>query len=135
MTFSEVVERVLPLATAMHGYYEAELPKHYRDYPLMNPGEVDPPPPPEENQLRELLDRLPDDVIFKLLVLKEVGTQVRSNRDLARRYEALKRTYDERRWAVDTLLRRLSYGEPLWVSVEEMKDFGIDMDELASVHA
>lgn len=38
MKLSEVVKRVIDLAGKVYDYYTAELPKFYKNYPLVNPG-------------------------------------------------------------------------------------------------
>ena len=72
MPFSDTVKRVIELATAIRDYWDAELPKRYSKYPLVQPGEEDGPPPPEEAELRDLLRSLPPDDVYKLLAISRL---------------------------------------------------------------
>src|SRR5438094_974080 len=62
MKLSEVAEQVIRLGRAANDYWETELPKRHPDYPLVRPGEDSGPPPPEEAELRTLLNKLPEDM-------------------------------------------------------------------------
>jgi hypothetical protein len=63
MKLAETTEEVIALAQAVRDYWNAELPRRHPNYPIINPGEDSGPPPPEEKKLRNLLARLPEDVI------------------------------------------------------------------------
>ena len=39
MKLSDTIKKVIPLAEAIHDYWEIELPKRYRDYPFVHEGE------------------------------------------------------------------------------------------------
>ncbi len=90
MNLSEVVNRVIDLGGKIRDYYDAELPKYYRNYPLESPGEKDPPPPPEEMELREYLGSLPDDLIYQLLLVMYLGREEPRVDDLAGYFQEVK---------------------------------------------
>jgi hypothetical protein len=68
MKFSETVNRVIGLATKIREYWDRELPKRHPNYPILNsPDDDDGPPPPEEAELREFLESLPSEDVYKLM--------------------------------------------------------------------
>src|SRR5439155_17802771 len=79
---------------AVRTYWENELPKRHRDYPLVHPGEDSGPPPPEQETLRDLLARLPEEMIYKLALIVDVGRGVCNPSDLATAYQEVEESYD-----------------------------------------
>ena len=74
MTFTETVKRVMDLSTAIHKYWDVELRKRHPNYPFIGEeGEDDGPPPPEEAELRDLLQSLPPEELYKLVAVAERG--------------------------------------------------------------
>ncbi len=73
MKFSEVVKRVIDLATPINEYWERELRKRHPKYPLVDPAVPDPPPPPQEEELRQFLRSLPAEEVHKLVEIYHLG--------------------------------------------------------------
>src|SRR4051812_42256416 len=70
MKLSEVVKKVVDLGHKIRAYYDTELPRHHKAYPLLSPGETELPPPPEELELRSFLAGLPEDLAYQVLLLQ-----------------------------------------------------------------
>lgn len=83
MTFAETVDRVIDLGTRVWEYWDAELPKRHRDYPLVHEGEDSGPPPPEEAELRSLLQSLPPPELRRLITLMYLGRRYSTTADPA----------------------------------------------------
>ena len=86
MKLSETAATVIDLATAIRDYWNTELPKRHRNYPVVSAGEDSGPPPPEEAKLRSFLEKLPDEEIYKLILLMYVGRGDFGTDDLAMHY-------------------------------------------------
>lgn len=90
MNLSEAATRVIDLARKVREYYDAELPKRHPHYPLVGPDDESTPPPPEESVLREFLAALPDEILYQLLLILNLGREVVDTDGLAGYYERLK---------------------------------------------
>jgi hypothetical protein len=131
MKLSEAVKQVIALAAAIQQYWDTELPKRHRDYPFVSPGEDSGPPPPEENQLRDLLASLPVDVLQQLVLLVYLGRGDFGTDDLAGRYESLKGRFAQPERAVLQLMSQASLADYLTDGLAELGKHGIDVDQLA----
>ncbi len=130
MKLSQLVPEVIRLSNAVGDYYDAELPKRLRDYPIMGPNEDEGPPPPEEEKLRELLDGLPDDTLYKLALLQYLGHGSFGADRLAAEYADVKETFGPRDAAVAVLAGDYSLGYYLSRALEKLKAAGIDVDRM-----
>jgi hypothetical protein len=130
MKLSEAVQRTIDLATRIRQYWEAELPKRHPNYPLVNPGEGDGPPPPEEKQLRQFLAGLPEDLLYKLALLMHLGRGDFPVGELAERYEELKQDSEKPEWAVEHLVAKVALADYLTEGLEELKTNRINVDNL-----
>jgi hypothetical protein len=93
MKLSEAAKEVIALAEAIGRYWDAELPKRHPDYPFVRAGEDSGPPPPEEKQLKELLARLPADIVYQLALLMYLGRGDFGTDDLPGHYKAITETF------------------------------------------
>lgn len=73
MKLSEAVREIIRLGDASRVYWDRELPKHHPRYPVIRAGEDSGPPPPEDAQILTLLNNLPEDEVYALLLLLYVG--------------------------------------------------------------
>ena len=73
MKLSEAAEKVIGLARGIREYWETELPLRHPGYPVMNPGELPVAPPPEEKKLAKLFASLPEDMVYQIGVLMDLG--------------------------------------------------------------
>ncbi len=135
MNISEVVNKVIDLSGKIRDYYDAEMPKRFPDYPLINSAagesEEDVPPPPEEKELSEFLASLPEETIYQLYLLWHLGRWAFSANDLAENYERLKNRVETAEHAVfemttfeDTL------GDNLLDALEELRQHKINVDKM-----
>lgn len=129
MKLSEVVKEILPLAQATQAYWEAELPKRHPNYPLVNPGEDDGPPPPEEVELRRIIQQLPEEQVYELILLERMGQGFHDMSDMPRQFAQAKQDFSKKT-AVAVLQGNHLLGEYLSESLAELARKGIDVDDL-----
>ena len=130
MTLSNATKKVLRLARVIQNYWDAELPKRHRDYPFVHPGEDSGPPPPEEQELRNLLVNLPDDAVYQLLVIMGLGRDEISTSEIATRLERLKETFESKDAAIAQIMAKASLADYLEDGLERLKQDKIDVDAL-----
>jgi len=130
MKLSEVAQEVIRLARARREYWDAELPKRHPDYPLVHPGEDSGPPPPEEVRLRELLMRLPDDMIYKLIMIMYGGRDGFNAPELASSFEEMKRDFPRPEWAVSQMMGKALLDYYLTEGLAKLRENKIDADKL-----
>ena len=134
MQFSEVVKRVIALATPINEYWERELPKRHPKYPLVDPAVPDPPPPPEEAELRHLLASLPIEEVYKLLALADVGRGVPAHA-FDKRWHTYIKDAPELQWAIEYQVETAPLAEYLLEGRDALKKAGIDLDAGLPAHA
>jgi hypothetical protein len=130
MKLSKAAQEAIRLADARRQYWDAELPKRHPDYPLVHMDEDSGPPPPEEKQLRELLSSLPEDFLYKLLLIMYLGRPDFGTNALAADYGKLRRTFRKPEWATAQMLRKATLGDDLSDGLEKLNKAGIDVDEM-----
>ena len=130
MKLSQLVQEVIRLSNVIGNYWDTELRKRLPDYPIMRPGEDEGPPSPEEQTLRELLEGLPEDTLYKLALLMYLGHGRFGTDHLAAEYMELKETFGPRDEAVAVLAGDYSLGYYLSRGLEELKKAGIDVDKM-----
>jgi hypothetical protein len=127
---SEVVKKVIKLARARNEYWDTELPKRHPDYPLVNPGEDSGPPPPEQVQLGEFLGDLPEDTIYKLMLIVELGRSYLDMKDLAHQFEEIKEDWADPEEAVSYLTEYGPLDDVMADGWDKLKENKIDLDKL-----
>ncbi len=131
MKLSEALHRVIDLAGKVRDYYDAELPKRHRKYPLISAGEETAPPPPEEMELKRFFSTLSDDMILQLLLIMYLGRQDFGVDELAENFETFKREYTEVEYAKLEMLRRpATLADHLSDGLEELRRHKINVDKL-----
>jgi hypothetical protein len=129
MKFSETINRVIALATAIRDYWDAELPKRHLHYPLISPGEDSGPPPPEEKQLSDFLASLPEDAIYQLALLMYLGQGAFGTEDLSRQYEKVRARFANPQQAASQMLGKAALADYLIDGMEELAKSGIGVDD------
>lgn len=134
MKVSEAAKRVIDLSRKIHEYNEVEYPKHYPNYPLVEPEEVEGdkvPPPPEEKELSDFLSSLSEEMLRQLLLIKHFGWGGFGPEDLAVNYEKLKETVGG---AEEIVFELMTFKETLAADLldglEELHKHNIDVDKL-----
>jgi hypothetical protein len=131
MKLSEVVNRVMDLALRIRAYYDAEIPKRLRKYPLVQEGEEEPPPPGEEKELNEFLQTLPDEMIYQLVLIVYLYRGYFSTDDLGGAYDGLKENVGEREDAISELMRDAPVlADELTDGLEELHKHRLNVDRL-----
>ena len=134
MKLSTVANKVIALGEKIRDYWERELPRRHPDYPIVNPGEDSGPPPPEEKKLRKYLESLPEDVVYKLLLLMYLGQGIVHTDRLADHYQALRDEIGTPGEAV-ALVEKGAVTEAISRGLEELKRNNIDPDALTFASA
>ena len=135
MKLSQAAEKVISLATAIQEYWDRELPKRHADYPLVAPGEDSGPPPPEEEELREFLESLPTDDVYKLALLIYLWRGEFQTQDLAEGFESLKRQFPETQLLIARLVDKASLADDMTDGIAKLNDAGISLDDLSFASA
>jgi hypothetical protein len=130
MKLSDTIKKVIPLAEAIHAYWERELPKRYRDYPFVHEGETDGPPPPETKKLKSVLARLPDEAIYQLALVMYIGRGVFHADNLVRDYTETKARWETAQEAIALLMDQFILADYLTEGMDELKKSGFDVDNL-----
>ncbi len=130
MKLSETVKEVIALAEVIRNYWDTELPKRHPDYPFVHPGEDSGPPPPEEKKLKDLLTRLPEDVIYKLALIMALGREDFGTDDLADHFLEVKDAYGKPDWAIAEMMGKATLADYLTDGLAKLNKNGIDVDQL-----
>jgi hypothetical protein len=130
MRLSEVAEKVISLKEAANRHWAVELPKRHPDYPSIDPFEDSGPPSAEEEQLVELIGKLPADKVYQLLLLMYLGRGDFEARNLARIYQELKRQFAEPEWAAAQILEKSPLVDYLTRGMDKLQRQNIDLDNL-----
>jgi hypothetical protein len=131
MKLSEAVNRVIDLGSKIYDYYDAELPKWHPNYPLVNLDDKEPPPPPEEKELGDFLASLPEDMVYQLMLVMNVGSTLAETDTLADYYEEMKGEFKDTEDAVSFLMKKLaSLAFDLSEGLEELRKHKINVDKL-----
>ncbi len=129
MKLSQALQEMIRLSQAINDYWETELPKRHRDYPLVRPGEDSGPPPPGEQTLRELLEGLPDDTLYKIALIMYLGRGRFGTDKLAAEFQTLKEDFGPREEAI-AVLANPSIGYYLEEGLAELQRARIDVDKM-----
>jgi hypothetical protein len=130
MKLSEAADRVITLARKVREYYDAELPKWYPDYPVIDPAQEGPPPPKEERELSSFLRSLPSETIYRLILVMSLGRSDFGTDDLAGSHQALKQKFGTPERAAYHLMHTAPLAEDLSDGLRELKRHRIPVDEL-----
>ena len=126
MNLSEVIDKVSDLARKIYDYYSTELPKRHPNYPLVGPGDVTAPPPPEEDKLRNFLASLPDELLYQLLLIMYLGRGAFEIDDLAGYYETLRGEFTDREYAELELMDYAALADCLSDGLEELRKHQVE---------
>ena len=125
MTLAETVDKVIALAREVCEYYERELPNWHPDYPLVHPDEGEPPAPPAEGELRQLLEGSSERVIARLLSIMHLGQKRFDVDEMVGDQPASPAGEQWREQAVALLLSNASLGDHLADGLEELSRRGM----------
>jgi hypothetical protein len=132
MKFSETTKEVISLAEAIRSYWDAELPKHHPDYPWIHSGEDSGPAPPEEKKLMDLLDKLSEADIYKLITIMYLGRGDFGTDNLTESYEQMRSTFESPAIAASQMMGKGPLADYLADGLAELKKNGIDVDQFMS---
>ncbi len=130
MILSEAVNRVIDLADKVRRYYETELPRYHRNYPLIGPDEETAPPPPEEKELKDFLSTLSDEKICQLMTIMDLGREDFKVDDFAEHYQSMKSEFGNRELAVSLMVHKAPLAAYLSDGLEELRNHKIDVDKM-----
>lgn len=130
MKLSEAAKRVIALARKVREYYDAELPKWYPDYPVIDPAKEGPPPPKEERELKNFLRSLSAETIYRLILLMYLGRGDFGPEFLSAAYETLKKTFGAPEGAISQMMGKAPLAEYLSDGLSELERHRISVDGL-----
>lgn len=128
MTRSETIRELIRLGELTRAYWAKELPRRHPKYPLVQVGEDSGPPSPEDKQIHDLLNALPERDLYILLTLMYVG---RGDFDLSRlrsAYAKMKEAFPNRALAIGQMTGTNVLSEYLTDAMEEIRERHIDLD-------
>lgn len=128
MKLSEVVREVIRLGDASREYWDRELPKRHPRYPVIGPDETPPAPPPEDSQIQRLLESLPENQLYGVMVLAYLGRGDFSIDNLSRAFEEMKESFPSSTLAIAQLVGTNELAEYLTDATEEIQTRHIDLD-------
>lgn len=128
MKLSEVVRRLIRLGDASRVYWARELPRHHPHYPIIRDGEDSGPPPPEDAQIRSLLNRLPEDQLYALIALLYVGRGDFLADHLVLTYQTMKEMFPSKDLVIAQMTGNSTLAEYLTDAMEEIEKHHIDLD-------
>ena len=130
MQLSEVVREVIRLGDASREYWDRELPKHHPRYPVIGPDETPPAPPPEDAQIQRLLESVPENQLYAVMVLAYLGRGDFSADNLSHAYQEMKESFPSSLLAIAQLVGTNELAEYLTDATEEMQTRHIDLNSL-----
>lgn len=135
MTFAETVNRVIELSAARRDYMERELPKYHPEYPIAYEGEGEPPPAPEELELRALLESLPVEDLYRIGALIYYGRKYSPAARLGTMYRRFAEDFPDPGWAAERFARHPGLADDLLDALEVLPKAGLDLSAVAAVSA
>lgn len=132
MNLSEAVNRVIDIAGKIPAYYETELRKRYPNYPLVDlDADSSVPPPPKEQELRDFLASLSDDLIYQLILIVHFWRGYFRLDDMAGYYAGMKDAVGDRTQALSELMfDATTLASELSGGLEELDKYKINPDKL-----
>jgi hypothetical protein len=130
ITLSEATGKVIDLARKVREYYDAELPKRHPDYPLERLGDERTPPPKEEEELRQFLGSLSDNLVAQLILIMYLGRGDYAVDNLAENYEAFTEAFANREHAISQMMAKAPLADYLTDGLETLRMHRIDVDHL-----
>ncbi len=127
---SEVIPELVRLDEERSDYVWNELPKLYADWPLVGPGEDPDPPIPQEAQILELLQKLPAEMVYQLLVIQQLSRHYYSVQEMSKLYEEIKEEFSKPEAARSFLAGIGSLGDNLMDGVAKLEASQIDVDKV-----
>lgn len=135
MKLSQVVEDVIRLGEACRKYWDRELPLRHPDYPIVREEEGTVPPPHQEAEIASLLQRLPADQIYTLLLLAYIGRGDFGTEQMQEAYHSLKDNFANIDHAISQLVSNHAIAEYLTDAAEDLRNRHIDLDCLSFADA
>jgi len=130
MKFSQTVNKVLALSQAIRDYWSVELPKRHPNYPFVNEGDEDGPPPPEQKKLTKLLASLSEDDIYKIALITRYSRGYSGKKCPTDYLEEVKQWYETPEEAALLMAESPALAGELSYGLEELKTAGYDVDYL-----
>jgi len=119
MNLSEAANRVIDLARKVREYYDTELPKRHPNYPLVG-----------LEELRAFLATLPEEMIYRLILLMYLGRGDFAPDELAEYYESMKPPFGGPEHAVSQMMDQAPLADYLLDGLEELRKQNINADRM-----
>ncbi len=129
MKLVTIVNKAVSLSEAIFQYWDIEGRKRHPNYPIVNEGENSVPPPQQQKKLRELLTSLPEETLYKLALLRDIGTGIVKTTDLPGGYQDLRDIWENPTDLIEMLVEKpLDYALP--EGLARLKIQGIDLEKM-----
>ncbi len=130
MKLSDAAETVIALARTIRTFWDVELPKRHRDYPIIHRDEDSGPPPPEKAKLRDFLANLPPEMVSKLLLVMRLGRGDFDTSNLADHFVEIMSTFGKPEWAISQMTEKTPLADYLTYGLDKLKRSKINVDKL-----
>jgi hypothetical protein len=130
MRLSEAINEAVELAQSIRDYWDTELPKRHPDYPIVHPGEDSGPPPPQQAKLERFLTALPPEMIYKLMLIMQLGRGDFDIGELAEEFERIKKAFGEPEWVVAEMTGKAALADYLIDGIAKLRKGRVDVDKL-----
>lgn len=128
MMRSEAIRELIRLGELSHAYWAKELPRRHPKYPLVQVGEDSGPPPPEEKQIRDLLNTLSERDLYIILSLMYIGRGDFDLGHLRSAYARMREAFPDRTLVIDQMIGTSVLAEYLTDALDEVRERHIDLD-------
>ncbi len=128
MKLSEDLPQIIRLAEAIQDYWEAELPKRHPNYPFIQEGADDGPPPPELAELGILLETLSEEQLYSLLTLQSIGQSPTRINKVEATFQKMHTYFPTSEQAIKALLLMPMVGQFLRKGQALIEKIGLDVD-------
>ncbi len=128
MKLSDELPEIIRLAKAIQAYWDVELPRRHPNYPFIEKGADDGPPPPEVAELRTLLETLSEEQIYTLLTLQYIGRTHSHLGEWERVSNNMHQAFPRHAQAIAVLLIMPLVGFFLQEALDQVEKAGLDID-------
>jgi hypothetical protein len=128
VTRTDIIRELIRLGERSHAYWDQQLPRRHPKYPLIQPGEDSGPPPPEDAEIQQLLNTLPERDLYILLTLMYVGRGDFDLHHFKSGYRKMKDSFPSRDLVIDQMTGTQVLSEYLADALEEIEQSHLNVD-------
>ncbi|WP_459557282.1 hypothetical protein [Lacunimicrobium album] len=133
MKLSDELKDVISLSKATQEYYERELPKYHRNYPIVDMTEASPPVPKESKTLQEKLEKLGIKSVVEMLYIMYLGRGDFDVASLRDDLDSLDKNFTDKKRAIEQMTSKAPLSDYLEDGSEVLKENNIDLDKIRAL--